>query len=108
MASAVVADGGADVFGDGGEGFDEVLGGFVGEVGLGGDGGVEVGDVGLVVFAVVDLHGGGVDGGLESVGGVGKRGECGGHVVSLSKGVDVESPRSRDGGGKFPNAGELV
>jgi hypothetical protein len=85
VAAAVVADGGADVFGDGGEGFDEVFGGFVGEVGLGGDGGVEVGDVGLVVLAVVDLHGGGVDGGLKGVGCVRQRGECGGHVESLSK-----------------------
>ncbi len=80
VAAAVVADGGADVFGNGGESFDEVFGGFVGEVGLGGDGVVEVGDVGLVVFVVVNLHGGCVDGGFESVEGIRKWRKCGGHL----------------------------
>jgi hypothetical protein len=36
---------------------DEVFGGLCGELGVLVDGGVEVGDVGLVVLVVVQLHG---------------------------------------------------
>lgn len=50
--------------------------GVGGEGGAGfGEGGVEVGDVGCVVFGVVELHYLGGDGGFEGVVGVGEGGE---------------------------------
>ena len=72
---ALVADRGADGVGDGAKVGDELLGGFNGEVGVAGDGGVEVVDVGGVVLVVVEVHGLGVNVGLEGVIGVGEWGE---------------------------------
>ena len=66
VAAAVVLDDFADVFGDGGEVLNELLGGLAAEVGVLFDGAVEVGDVGLVVLVVVELHGRFVDVGLEA------------------------------------------
>jgi hypothetical protein len=50
-----------------------------GQGGMGGDLGVEIGDVGAVMAIVVDRHRGGIDGGLQGVGGVGqgRQGEVG-------------------------------
>ena len=75
VAAAVVLDDVADVFGDGVEVLDEVFGGFLAEVGVLFDGAVEVGDVGLVVLVVVELHGRFVDVGLEGGVIVGQRGK---------------------------------
>jgi len=75
VTAAVVADGTADVLGDGGEIGDEGLDGLGFEGGLAGDGLVEVVHVGLVMASVVDLHGGGVDVGFQGFLGIGKRGE---------------------------------
>jgi hypothetical protein len=74
VAAGVVADGGLLVGGE----FVEVLedvdhDGLVGEVGAF-ERGVGLGDVGGVVLAVVDLHGLGVDVGLEGVGAYGRSG----------------------------------
>jgi hypothetical protein len=79
VAAAVVLDDLADVFGDGGEVLDEVFGGLGAEVGVLLDGAVEVGDVGLVVLVVVELHGRLVDVGLEGGVVVGQRGKFVGH-----------------------------
>ena len=65
VAAAVVADDAADVFGDGVEVVDEVIGRFGGQIGVVGQRAVDVGDVGLVVLVVVQLHGRCVDKGLE-------------------------------------------
>ncbi len=79
VAAAVVADDGADVLGDAGEVGDELFGGFLAEFGVLLDRAVEVGDVGLVMLVVVELHGRFVDGGLESGVVVGKGGKFEGH-----------------------------
>jgi hypothetical protein len=55
VAAAVVANGGANFLGDLGQVADQVVNGFGGQIGMIGQGGVEVVDVGLVVLAVVDL-----------------------------------------------------
>jgi hypothetical protein len=65
VATAVVADGAADVLGDGGEVLDEVFDGLGTQFRVLVDGGVQVGDVGLVVLVVVELHGRLVDVGFE-------------------------------------------
>ncbi len=75
VTATVVADGAADGLGDGGEIGDEGLDGFGFEIGLAGDGLVEVVHVGLVMAAVVDFHGGGVDVGFQGFLGIGKRSE---------------------------------
>jgi hypothetical protein len=66
VTSAVVADDGADIFGDAGEVGEELFGGLFAEVGILFDGSVEVGDVGLVMLVVMEFHGRFIDGGLES------------------------------------------
>ena len=73
VASAVVADGGANIFGNGVQIADEVVNGFGGEIGVIGQGGIDVGDVGLVMLVVVEVHGFGVDERLERAVVVGKR-----------------------------------
>ena len=73
MAAAVVADDAANVFGDGGQVADQVVNGLGGQIGVVGQGGVHVVDVGLVVLVVVELHGLGVDEGFERGVVVGKR-----------------------------------
>jgi hypothetical protein len=75
VATAVVLDGGADGFGKGVEVFQEFFERFLFEVVVAGEGFVEVGDVGTVVFVVVDLHGLRVDVGFEGIEGVGERRE---------------------------------
>ena len=55
----------ADVFRDGVEIADEVVDRFGGERGVIGQGGVHVGDVGLVMLVVVEMHGFSVDERLE-------------------------------------------
>ena len=82
VAAAVVLDDLADVFGDGGEVLDEVFGGLLAELGVLFDGAVEVGDVGLVVLVVVELHGRLVDVGLEGGVVVGERGKFECHGIS--------------------------
>ena len=81
VAAAVVLHDLADVLGDGGEVPDEVFGGFGGQFRVLVDGAVEVGDVGLVVLVVVQLHGRFVDVGLEGCVVVGKRGKFVGHCI---------------------------
>ena len=61
MASAVVANDAANVFRDGVEIADEVVDGFGGERGVIGQSCIHVGDVGLVMLVVVELHGFNVD-----------------------------------------------
>jgi hypothetical protein len=70
VPAALVADDAADVFGDGVELGDEVVDGEGAEIGVRGEGGVEVVDVGLVVAGVVDFHCFGVEVRLEGVVGV--------------------------------------
>ena len=79
VTAGVVADGGADSVGDSGEVADEGVGGFGFEVRVGGEGVIEIGDVRLVVFAVVDFHGARIDVGFEGVVGVGESWESVGH-----------------------------
>lgn len=67
VTAAIVADSGADVFGDAVDVFAEVFDGVGFEVCFAGEGGVQVGDVGVVVAAMVDFHGLLVDMGFESV-----------------------------------------
>ena len=67
MTAAIVTDGSADVFGDAIDVFAEVFDRVRFEVCFAGDGGVQVGDVGVVVAAMVDFHGLLVDMGFESV-----------------------------------------
>lgn len=61
VPAGVVADGGADAFGDLVEVGEEFLGRMLLEIGIVSDGLVEVVDVASVVFAVMDLHGLGID-----------------------------------------------
>jgi hypothetical protein len=56
VAAAVVADGGADAFGQRVQVLDQVLDALRLQVRVRLEGGIEVVDVGLVVLAVVDLH----------------------------------------------------
>jgi hypothetical protein len=56
VAAAVVLDDLADVLGDAGEVFDQLFRRLFAQVGVLFDGAVEVGDVGLVVLVVVQLH----------------------------------------------------
>ena len=83
VSSAVVADRGADIFGDFGEVANQIVDGLGGEGRIVGQGGIEVVDVGLVVLAVVDLHGLGVDERLEGGVVVGKRWKFVGHRGNL-------------------------
>src|ERR1039458_7737576 len=85
VAAAVVADGAADVLGDGGEVLDEVFDGPGTQFGVLFDGGVQVGDVGLVVLVVVEFHGRLVDVGFEGGVVVGKRWNFKGHWDSSVK-----------------------
>src|SRR4051812_38579099 len=69
VAAAVVSYCGFDVIGDHGEVVgEEFVEGFAIEVGVLGDGCVEVGDVGVVVLAVVNFHGLLIDVGFEGIG----------------------------------------
>ena len=72
MAAAIIAHGAADVRRHRVEIADEVLDGLAFEVGLAADRLVDVGDVGRVVFVVMNLHGLRVDIGLERVLGIWK------------------------------------
>ncbi len=56
VTAAVVAHRGANVFGDGVEVADEVLDRFAFEVGFAFERLVQIGDVSLVMFVVMDLH----------------------------------------------------
>jgi hypothetical protein len=67
VASAIVADGGADVVWNGVEVADEFVSGFVGKIGVLLDGGVEILHIGAVVHIVMQSHGLLVDGRFESV-----------------------------------------
>ena len=82
VAAAVVLDDLAHVFGDGAEVLDQVLGRLRAEFGVLLDRAVQVGDVGLVVLVVVQLHGRFVDVGLEGGVVVGKRGKFECHAFS--------------------------
>ncbi len=74
MAAAVVADGVADIGGKGIDVGEELLQRPGLEIGASRDRLVQVGDVGLMVLAMVDLHRLRVDMGFQGVKGVGKRG----------------------------------
>jgi hypothetical protein len=67
VAAAVVADGGADVLGDAVDVAQDVLDLLALPVGVLADGLVQLVRVRLVMAIVVDLHGAGVDVGLEGV-----------------------------------------
>ncbi len=61
VAATVVLDDFADVLGNAGKVLDEFFGAFAAELRVLFDRAVEIGDVGLVVLVVVQLHGGFVD-----------------------------------------------
>ena len=65
VASAVVADRSANVFRDIGQAAYQIVYRLGGQIGMAGQGGVQVGDVGLVMLVVVDLHGFRIDKRLE-------------------------------------------
>ena len=65
VAAGVVADGAANVFGNGVEVFDQFFGGFAGEFGMFFEGGVEILDVGAVMQVVMNGHRLFVDDGFE-------------------------------------------
>ena len=67
MTAAIVAHDGANVFRNGVEIADQVFDRFLFQVGLAFDRVVKVGDVGLVMFGVMDLHRPRVDVRLECV-----------------------------------------
>ena len=67
VATSVVADGTADVFWHGCKVGDQIHSGFVFDTCFASDGVVEVGDVGLVMLAMVDFHGASIDVWFESV-----------------------------------------
>ncbi len=67
VATGIVADGGADPFGDLVEVGEEFLGRILVEIGVVGDGLVQVVDVGGMMFAVMDLHGLGIDVGFQGI-----------------------------------------
>ena len=75
MAAGIVADGGADVGGEGVEVLKKLFSGLFLEIGMGGEGFVEIVDVSSVVLAVVERHGLGIDVGFERIGGIRKRGK---------------------------------
>jgi hypothetical protein len=79
VTAAIVADGGADVLGEAVDVLAEVLNGVGLKVGFASEGGIQVGDIRVVVATVVDFHGLLVDVGLERVVGVGEFGEGMGH-----------------------------
>ena len=79
VTAAIVADHHADVFRHGLEVADQFAGAFRLEFRFAGDGVVDVGDIGGVVFAVMDFHGAGVDVGFERVEGESEFGEGVGH-----------------------------
>ncbi len=96
MAAAVVADDAANVFRDGVQVADEVVDGFRGQIGVVGQRGIHVVDVGLVVLVVMQLHGLRVDERLE--GGVVVRKRCKfvshrGNLLSWDCTVSVEAHR---------------
>ena len=73
VASALIADGGAGGFGPGIQICDQILDGLSGQLGMSGDGGVEIIHVGLMVLVVMQVHGGRVEVRLQRVIGVGQR-----------------------------------
>jgi hypothetical protein len=70
MASAIVADGGADVFGNRIEVANQIFGGFAGELGMLFNRGVQVFHVSAVVHVVMQSHGLLVDRGVQCVIGI--------------------------------------
>ena len=70
VASGIVADGAADVLGDGVEVADEVFGGLAGEVGMLLEGGIQIFHVGAVVHVVMQSHRLLIDDGFERVVGI--------------------------------------
>lgn len=110
VAAAVVLDGGADGFGEGVRIIEEFFERFFLEVGVAGEGFVEIGDVGSVVFVVMDFHCLRVDVGFEGVegvrqwregegGGAGGDGGDGGVGVGGKCGEDGGTGGGGDGGG---------
>ena len=83
VAAAVVADRGANLRGDLGQIADQIVNGLGGQLGVAGEGGVEVVDVGLMVLVVVDVHRLGVNERLKGGVVVGKRGEFVSHRGNL-------------------------
>ena len=73
MAAAVVADGRADIFGDSVKALEKLIDRQSLQIGASLEGLIQVRDIGVVVFAVVNLHGHLVDVGLQRIGGVRER-----------------------------------
>ena len=71
MASALVAHGGTGGFGQRTEIRQQVVKGFAGQLRMLGHGDIQVVHIGLMMLVVVQMHGGGIDGGLERVVGIG-------------------------------------
>ena len=81
MAAAVVAHGAADILRNVSQAADEIVDRLGGQVRMVGQRGVDVGDVGLVVLVVMELHGLGVDKRLERGVVIRKRGQFVGHFL---------------------------
>ena len=94
VAAAVVLHDLADVFGDAGEVLDQLFGGLLAEFGVFVDRAVQIGDVGLVVLVVVELHGRFIDEGFESGVVVGEWRKFEGHGVSPLRMVLLTSGRA--------------
>ena len=73
MAAAVVADGGADFFGNIIQIFHQIFDGFFAKVGIIGDGLVQVRHIGRVMFVVMNLHRSRINVRFERVVGIGQR-----------------------------------
>ena len=67
VAASVVADCGANILRDGVEAFQKILKRFGLEIGVAIEGFVQVGDVGAMVFVVVNFHGLGINVGFKCV-----------------------------------------
>ena len=105
MAAAVVADGGAEGFvANGGEVGEQRFERLLGELGRGGEAGVEIMAVGGVVLAVVDFHGPGVEVRLQGVEGIGQGGQLVGRDGLSAGGVGKQG----GGGGKGAEFHEMT
>ena len=76
MTAAIVAHDHANVFRHGCEVTDEFADPLVFQLRLAGDGVVQIGDVGLMMLAVVNLHRAGIDVRFEGVIGISEFGQC--------------------------------
>ena len=70
MTAGIVADGAADVLGDGVEVADQIFGGLAGELGMLLEGGIQIFHIGAVMQVVMNGHRLFIDDGFECVVGV--------------------------------------